>query len=293
VDGVSLSLPRRSTLGLVGESGSGKSTLARMVCRLLAPDEGDVLLEGRSLFRQADKNFLRSLPRRMQMIFQDPHSSLNPRLKIGGSIAEPLLRLGLSPKQRRERVEKLLTQVGLDAADAGRYPHEFSGGQRQRVAIARALAPRPELVVCDEPVSSLDASVQAQTLNLLQDLQDALGLSYLFISHDLAVVGHMSERAAVMYMGRIVESGETSSLFRRPLHPYTAMLLAASDATGPEDKNTPPPPGRAPARSCRKGAGCAYAPRCPEAMDACRRRTPELVPTASGLVRCFAAGKHP
>ena len=276
----------------MGESGSGKSTLARLVCRLLAPDKGDVLLEGRSLFRQKDKNFLYSLPCRLQMIFQDPHSSLNPRLKIGSSIAEPLLRLGLSPRQRTERVEELLAQVGLDATDASRYPHEFSGGQRQRVAIARALAPRPELVICDEPVSSLDASVQAQTLNLLQDLQDALGLSYLFISHDLAVVGHMSERTAVMYMGRIVELGETSSLFRRPLHPYTATLLAASDTAVPEDA-PPPTPRHTPIRSGQGGTGCAYAPRCPEAMDTCRQRAPELTPAASGLVRCFAAVKQP
>ena len=300
VEGVSLVLGSCSTLGLVGESGSGKSTLARLVARLLNPSSGNVFLHGRPLFPEKGnpassghkaRAFRRSLPARLQMIFQDPYSSLNPRLRVGSSIAEPLLGLGLSRRARQERVEALLAEVGLDQSDAGRYPHEFSGGQRQRVALARALAPGPELLICDEPVSSLDASVQAQVLNLLKDRQEALGLSYLFISHDLAVVSHMSDQIAVMYLGRIVEQGEAESLFHQPKHPYTRVLL---DASG--QKRLSPSEGlsdRAGANSSAEGnpgweEGCAFAPRCPEAAASCFRRIPELRPAGAGQVRCWA-----
>lgn len=269
---VSFSLPRAATLGLVGESGSGKSTLARIAARLLRPNGGNVFLRGEPLFKtegaKPSRAFLRGLPYLLQMVFQDPYSSLNPRLKIGSSIAEPLLTMGLSAKERRERTAELLSEVGLDPADAARYPHEFSGGQRQRVALARALAPRPELVICDEPVSSLDASVQAQALNLLKDRQEALNLSYLFISHDLRVVAHMSDSIAVLYLGRIVEYGPAEELFLHPLHPYTRLLLAASrprrNCGGLKAGHTAAPPER----------GCAFAPRCPEAEALCLEQEP-------------------
>jgi peptide/nickel transport system ATP-binding protein len=218
------------------------------------------------------------------MIFQDPYSSLNPRLKIGYSIGEGLLCLGVPARERRERVSALLEEVGLDPADASRYPHEFSGGQRQRVALARALAPRPEILVCDEPVSALDASVQAQVLNLLKDSQEALGLSCLFISHDLTVVSHMSERTAVMYLGRIVELGPTEELFSRPLHPYTQMLLEASGREAAGKKALPRPPlgGAAPPER-----GCVFAPRCPRALPDCRLLEPAERTEGERRVSCL------
>lgn len=289
VDDVTLSLPRKSTLGLVGESGSGKSTLARMAVRLLQPSAGNAYLDGQPLFD--DKNstqsstgrnkFLSSLPERLQIIFQDPYSSLNPRLKIGYSIAEPLICLGISKDERNKRVAELLELVGISSADANRYPHEFSGGQRQRLAIARALAPKPEIIVCDEPVSSLDASVQAQVLNLLKDSQDQLGLSYLFISHDLTVVSHMSDTVAVMYMGRIVETGPADEIFSSPLHPYTRLLLDASQArkgAGREQIYS----GQEPPEQ-----GCSFAPRCNRAQARCLVDAPALKSSAGRAASCF------
>jgi peptide/nickel transport system ATP-binding protein len=259
-----------------------------MAARLLPPSSGNVFLHGEPLFSAqgggARRAFLRGLPARLQMIFQDPYSSLNPRLKIGASVGEPLLCLGVPKAERRERVAEILRKVGLSPDDAGRYPHEFSGGQRQRVAIARALAPAPELVICDEPVSSLDASVQAQVLNLLKDSQDALELSYLFISHDLAVVSHMSDEVAVMYMGRIVEFAPAEALFRRPRHPYSVLLLESSL----RGAAIPPPEQRVSAESGNE-AGCAFAPRCPRAAPDCLRETPPLLPEEGRWVRCFYA----
>jgi oligopeptide/dipeptide ABC transporter ATP-binding protein len=288
VSDVHLSLGRGETLGLVGESGSGKSTLARMAVRLLRPSQGDILLEGRSVF-DADKAFQASLPGRLQMVFQDPYSSLNPRLRVGTSIGESLACAGMTRAGRAERVADLLLQVGLEPDCAARFPHEFSGGQRQRMALARALALEPDLVVCDEPVSSLDASVQAQVLNLLKDNQDRLGLSYLFISHDLAVVGHMSDRVAVMYAGWILELGETGDIFSNPLHPYTQDLLAASG--GPsgrqDDRSTVGLPiGRMAAEP--PAALCPYRQRCAVALPECNEARPIFRETAPGhWVRCL------
>jgi len=224
---VTLNVNKGETVGLVGESGSGKSTLARMAVRLLAPTSGDVLLEGVSVFSE-NPDFRASLPGRVQMVFQDPFSSLNPRMSIGESVGEALLAAGVPAPARRRRVAAMLGMVGLSPEVMARYPHEFSGGQRQRVAIARALVTNPGFLVLDEPTSSLDASVQAQVLTLLKNLQDKLGLTYLFISHDLAVISHMSDRVAVMKSGEIVEENDAERIFSSPAHPYTRSLLAAA-----------------------------------------------------------------
>ena len=224
---VNLSVPRGATMGLVGESGSGKSTLARMAVRLLPPTSGDILLDGKSVF-SGDRAFLAALPSRIQMVFQDPFSSLNPRMSVGDSVGEALRAAGVSAPERNRKVADMLGMVGLEADVMRRYPHEFSGGQRQRIAIARALVTNPDCVVLDEPTSSLDASVQAQVLTLLKDLQDGLGLTYLFISHDLAVISHMSDRVAVMRAGVIVEENDAATLFTAPAHPYTRSLLRAA-----------------------------------------------------------------
>lgn len=226
VDEVSFTVNKGETVGLVGESGSGKSTLARMAVGLLRPTSGDVLLEGRSMFAK-EPRFRKTLPSRIQMVFQDPFSSLNPRMRIGESVGEALKAQKTPEKERTEKVAAMLATVGLEPEAMLRYPHEFSGGQRQRVAIARALVTRPDLVVLDEPTSSLDASVQAQVLSLLKDLQDALGLTYLFISHDLAVISHMSDRVVVMRHGKVVEENDAVTLFSAPKHPYTQKLLSS------------------------------------------------------------------
>lgn len=223
---VNLAVNRGETVGLVGESGSGKSTLARMAVRLLPPTRGDILLEGTSIFSRG-KAFVASLPSRIQMVFQDPFSSLNPRMNIGDSVGEALIAAGVPGSERNGKVADMLGMVGLEADVMRRYPHEFSGGQRQRIAIARALVTNPDCVVLDEPTSSLDASVQAQVLTLLKDLQDRLGLTYLFISHDLAVISHMSDRVAVMRAGVIVEENSAAALFASPADPYTLSLLRA------------------------------------------------------------------
>lgn len=274
VAGVSLTVRRGETLGLVGESGCGKSTLGRMAVGLLAPTAGRVLFQGLPVTAPGAGGNGNATRGRLQMVFQDPFSSLNPRMRIGAAVGEPLLAEPLSRTERETRVAAMLERVGLAPEHASRYPHEFSGGQRQRVAIARALVTRPDLVVCDEAVSALDASVQAQVLNLLKDAQESFGLTYLFISHDLGVVGYMSDRVAVMYLGRIVELASRAALFREPAHPYARALLAAAPAL--HDQR---PAASAPLPAALSGeppspfdppAGCAFHPRCPQAMPCCR-----------------------
>lgn len=274
VDGVSLDVRQGETLGLVGESGCGKSTLARLLLKLERPTSGTILVQGTDVWN-ASRQFERAFPRKVQMVFQDPFSSLNPRRSIAATIGEPLKIHGVGRNERKRRVLELLEQVGLRPELAKRYPHEFSGGQRQRIAIARALALNPECVVCDEPVSALDVSIQAQVVNLLKRLQSEYDLTYVFISHDLAVVGHISDRVAVMYLGRIVELAPVDALFQNPLHPYTQALLKAVPVPDPESeslklvvKGDPPSPINPP-------SGCPFHPRCPQAMSHCATTVPQ------------------
>ncbi|WP_461209715.1 ABC transporter ATP-binding protein [Desulfocurvus sp. DL9XJH121] len=273
LDGVSLDVARGETVGLVGESGCGKSTLARLALRLERPTSGTISVRGTDIW-DAPADFLKNFPSTMQMVFQDPFSSLNPRRTIGATITEPLAIHGVGKAQREQKLHELLDWVGLRPEQAARYPHEFSGGQRQRVAIARALALAPDCVICDEPVSALDVSIQAQVLNLLRELQERLGLTYLFISHDLAVVSHVSDRVAVMYLGRLVELAKAGELYASPLHPYTQALLKAVPVPDPDGgriqlhvQGDPPSPLDPP-------RGCAFHPRCPRALDICARERP-------------------
>ncbi|GIK98637.1 MAG: peptide ABC transporter ATP-binding protein [Alphaproteobacteria bacterium] len=275
VDGVSLTLHPGETLGIVGESGCGKSTLARVLLRLVEPDQGRLRFDGQDLLA-LDRERLRRRRRDMQLVFQDPYASLDPRMTIGSIIAEPLAihRIGTA-RQRREKVAELLELVGLGADAATRYPHEFSGGQRQRIGIARAIALEPKLVIADEPVSALDVSIQSQILNLLLELKARLELSYIFISHDLAVVEHVSDRVAVMYLGQIVETADTGTLYRDPSHPYTRALISAVPQPDPARRRERivltgdiPNPEHPP-------AACRFHPRCPHVMERCRVEFPE------------------
>ncbi|MBO0720155.1 MAG: ABC transporter ATP-binding protein [Blastocatellia bacterium] len=289
VDGVTFTIGRGETMGLVGESGCGKTTVGRCILRLIEPSGGEIRFDGRDLVNLGRAE-LRALRRRMQIIFQDPYSSLNPRLSVGAIIAEPLEIHGMgSVVERRERVRELLSVVGFDPATADRYPHQFSGGQRQRIGIARALALNPDFIVADEPVSALDVSVQAQVVNLLQDLQEKFGLTYLFISHGLAVVKHVSTRVGVMYLGKLVELAPAQEIYEQPLHPYTMALLEAIPVPDPELRNRPirrlsgdvPSPISPP-------SGCRFHTRCPYVMERCRTEEPVYTEVTPGhWVSCF------
>jgi oligopeptide/dipeptide ABC transporter ATP-binding protein len=290
VDGVDIKIQRHQTLGLVGESGCGKSTVARLILRLLKSDTGTVLFDGREITALNERQF-KPMRTKIQMIFQDPYSSLNPRMTVGQTIADGVRMAGIRDKaDQRERIRQLLDMVGMPAASAGRYPHEFSGGQRQRVGIARALSVAPRLILCDEPISALDVSIQAQIINLLKDLQKELGLSYLFISHDLNVVSYICDHVCVMYRGQIVESAPAIELFDTPRHPYTLKLLAAVPETtaagwSPHvdaDRPDVPPP-----------HGCTFGGRCPHRGPDCQNAPPDMVKVKDQhYVRCWKITPH-
>ncbi|MEK8035841.1 MAG: dipeptide ABC transporter ATP-binding protein [candidate division NC10 bacterium] len=279
VDGVSFSIRRGETLGLVGESGCGKTTTGRCILQLEKPTSGQIIFEGQELTAFSEKE-LRKVRRRMQVIFQDPYSSLNPRMKVGQIIAEPLAVHDIVPERwaRKARVTQLLSHAGLLPAMADRYPHELSGGQRQRVGVARALAMEPSLIICDEPVSALDVSIQAQIINLLEELQAEFGLTYLFVAHDLSVVRHISDRVAVMYLGKIAEITDRKSLYESPQHPYTKALLSAVPIQDPAveaGRERVVLGGEVPS-PLNPPSGCVFHPRCAMAVDDCRRLVPEL-----------------
>ncbi|CAB5240682.1 unannotated protein [freshwater metagenome] len=285
VENISLEIHEGETLGIVGESGCGKSTLGRMIVRLEDPTDGSIFFEGRDLAKESSRA-LRLIRKRLQMIFQDPYASLNPRRQIGKIVEEPLRIHGMGKQERRAIAIDLLKKVGLDENSYEKYPHEFSGGQRQRVVIARALSLNPKLVVADEPVSALDVSIQAQVLNLFKDIQRELGLTYVFIAHDLGVVRHVSDRIAVMYLGKIVELAPADDLYEKPAHPYTQALLSANPRMDESDSRVriiltgdiPNP--------INRPDGCVFNPRCPKAADICRTTAPALLQIGTRQVAC-------
>lgn len=287
VDGVDLTIRRGETLGLVGESGCGKSTLGRTLIRLYEPSQGTIEFEGTDFLKSSGKK-LREDRRDIQMIFQDPYASLDPRMTVGQIVEQPFqIHNLLNPIERKARVKQLLELVGLKASHVNRYPHEFSGGQRQRISIARAIALNPKLIICDEPVSALDVSIQAQILNLLKDLQEKFNLTYIFISHDLSVIEHVCDRIAVMYLGKIVELTSRDELFKNPLHPYTQALMSSIPTIGEGKKKMAkiltgeiPSPINPP-------SGCTFHPRCPHKMDICVKQVPELKGPPNHVQSCF------
>ena len=288
VDGVSFNIRRGETFGLVGESGCGKSTTGRCILRLIEPTSGEVSFQGHNLL-SVGSDEMRRLRRDMQIIFQDPYSSLNPRMRVGQIIEEPLIIHRIADRRRRrDRVSELLGLVGLEADHARRYPHEFSGGQRQRIGIARALALDPKFIVCDEPVSALDVSVQAQVVNLLQDLQERLGLTYLFISHGLSVVEHISTRVGIMYLGKLVEVASSEEIFHNPLHPYTRALLSAIPNPDPDHRRERLPLAGDIPTAIDPPSGCRFRTRCPIAEPRCADEEPQLVEVGRDhLVACM------
>ena len=293
VDSVSFEVRRGETLALVGESGCGKSTIARLIVGLYAPSRGRIEFEGVEISNPEEKSATARIRRRMQMIFQDPYASLNPRWRVRDIVAEPIavLKIFDNKNQIHGRVAELLTQVGLAPEDGEKYPHEFSGGQRQRISIARALSGRPEFLVCDEPTSALDVSVQAQILNLMTELQARLGLTYLFISHNLAVVSHVADRIGVMYLGRLVEIAAAEELFARPKHPYTRMLLDAVPDLEMSGRQRTPVAGEVP-NPLSPPAGCAFHPRCPHANERCKTERPRLIQHGEAASACHAVEEN-
>ncbi|WP_417524898.1 ABC transporter ATP-binding protein [Marinovum sp.] len=285
VSEVDFEVPERSTYALVGESGSGKSTIGKMLVGLLRPSDGKVEIEGIDLANETDADKIDAVRADIQMIFQDPYASLNPRWRVKDIIVEPVASRG---GKTEGMAEKLLEQVGLSVKDAGKFPHEFSGGQRQRICIARALASEPRLIVCDEPTSALDVSVQAQVLNLMSDLKDDFGLTYVFISHDLTVVRHMADVIGVLYLGRLVEEAAPEQLFQDPKHPYTQMLLEAAPKMDGFGREIQPPEGEIP-DPINPPPGCAFHPRCPLAQEVCKRDRPEMRRIGGTRVACHFA----
>ncbi len=285
VSDVSFEIEENSVYALVGESGSGKSTIGKIIVGLVPPSDGAVLIEGVDLATETDAAKIDAVRADIQMIFQDPYASLNPRWRVRDIIAEPVAARGGATAGL---AEKLLEQVGLSGADAGKYPHEFSGGQRQRICIARALASGPKIIVCDEPTSALDVSVQSQVLNLMSDLREDLGLTYLFISHDLTVVHHMADRIGVLYLGRLVEEAPRDALFADPKHPYTQMLFDAAPRMDAFGREVDPPKGEIP-DAINPPSGCAFHPRCPLAVDRCSRERPDMRRIGDTRVACHLA----
>lgn len=288
VDQVSFSINKGETFALVGESGSGKSTIAKLIVDLISPSSGTITFDGQNLATAKGEAF-KTLRRRIQMIFQDPFASLNPRWRVGEIIAEPIYAFGLDKGKTSvvKKVEQLLDTVGLAGRDRHKFPHEFSGGQRQRIAIARALSAQPDFLVCDEPTSALDVSVQAQILNLMRDLQDEFGLTYLFISHDLSVVKHMANRIGVLYLGSMVENSPSKELFAQPAHPYTRMLLDAIPDHEMSGRKRQPVTGEIPS-PIDPPSGCTFHPRCKFVNERCKQERPSLIPVRNSFASCFA-----